>query len=81
MKTIMKTLQILTAVLFTGMLSAQTIIGKVTDNLDVIPFANVILKDSNQKIIAGTTTTDEGTFELKEDSLIKAARIYAELCE
>ncbi|WP_397444735.1 TonB-dependent receptor domain-containing protein [Polaribacter sp. R77954] len=61
----MKTLQILTAVLFTGMLSAQTIIGKVTDNLDVIPFANVILKDNNAKIVTGTTTNDNGTFELK----------------
>ena len=61
----MKTLQILIALLLTTIISAQTITGKVSDNTEVIPFANVILKDSNQKIIAGTTTTDEGTFELK----------------
>ncbi|PQJ81017.1 hypothetical protein BTO18_13625 [Polaribacter porphyrae] len=65
MNTKMKTLQILIALLFSGILAAQTITGKVSDNIDVIPFANVILKDGTQKIVAGTTTTDEGTFELK----------------
>ena len=65
MKTNMKNTLITITLLFTGIITAQTITGKVADNLEVIPFANVILKDSNQKIIAGTTTTDEGTFELK----------------
>lgn len=53
------------AFLFSGIITAQTITGKVTDKTEVIPFANVILKDNNQKIIAGTTTNDAGTFELK----------------
>ena len=65
MNTKMKTLQILIALLFTSIISAQTIKGKVSDNIDVIPFANVILKNSSNKIVSGTTTTDEGTFELK----------------
>ncbi|WP_258848535.1 TonB-dependent receptor domain-containing protein [Polaribacter sp. WD7] len=38
--------------------------GKVTDNLDVIPFANVVLKQQNT-IVTGTTTSDDGLFELK----------------
>ena len=61
----MKTLPILIALLITTAICTQTIKGKVTDVADVIPFANVILKDSNNKIIAGTTTTDEGKFELQ----------------
>ncbi len=43
----------------------QIITGKIADNRDIIPFSNIILKNSNNKIIAGTTTTDEGKFELK----------------
>lgn len=65
MKTTKKTLQILIALFFTGILTAQTITGKVADNLDVVPFANVILKDNQQKIITGATTKNDGTFELK----------------
>lgn len=65
MKTTKKTLQILIALFFTGILTAQTVTGKVADNLDVIPFANVILKDNQQKIITGATTKNDGTFELK----------------
>ena len=64
MKTTMKTLQILIAILFSGILASQTITGKVTESIDVIPFANVILKQNNT-LITGTTTTDEGFFELK----------------
>jgi len=60
----MKTITLLISLLFSTTLFAQTITGKVTDNLDVIPFANVILKDANNKTIAGTTTTDEGGFAL-----------------
>lgn len=60
-----KTLQILIALFFTGILTAQTVTGKVADNVDVIPFANVILKDNQQKIITGATTKNDGTFELK----------------
>ncbi|UAM97855.1 TonB-dependent receptor [Polaribacter litorisediminis] len=65
MKTNMKKVLIMIAFLFSGIITAQTITGKVTDKTEVIPFANVILKDNNQKIIAGTTTNDAGTFELK----------------
>lgn len=65
MKTNMKKVLIMIAFLFSAIITAQTITGKVTDKTDVIPFANVILKDNNQKIIAGTTTNDAGTFELK----------------
>ena len=46
-----------------GILASQTIKGKVTDKNGVIPFANVIIKNNN-KIIAGTTTTDLGTFQI-----------------
>ncbi|MDG1396793.1 MAG: TonB-dependent receptor [Polaribacter sp.] len=65
MKTKIKTLPILIALLITTAICTQTIKGKVTDVVDVIPFVNVILKGINNKIIAGTTTTDEGKFELK----------------
>ena len=61
----MKTIKLFIFLLFSSSLLSQTITGKVTDKTDVIPFANVILKDNNQKIVAGTTTTDAGVFELK----------------
>ncbi len=65
MKTNKKNTLLLIAFLFTGIITAQTIIGKVSDNTAAIPFANVILKDITNKTVGGTTTTDEGTFELK----------------
>lgn len=61
----MKTLQTLILLFFIATLSGQTITGKITDNTDVIPFANVIIKDNNQKIVTGTTTKNDGTFDLK----------------
>lgn len=66
----MKTIKLLIILLFSTTLFSQTITitGKVTDNIDIIPFANVILKDANLKTITGTTTTDEGTFELKANA-------------
>lgn len=64
----MKTLKLLIILLFSTSLFSQTITGKVTDKIDVIPFANVILKNANNKTIAGATTTDEGTFELKANA-------------
>lgn len=63
--TYIKSAVLIVALLFSTVFFAQEITGKIADNTDVIPFANVILKDNNQKIVAGTTTTDEGTFELK----------------
>ena len=68
----MKTIKLLIFLLFSTSLFSQTITGKVTDNTDIIPFANVILKDAIGKTIAGTSTTDEGTFELKVN-----ARMYS----
>tara|TARA_R110002126_G_C10489807_1_gene503471 strand:+ start:20087 stop:22420 length:2334 start_codon:yes stop_codon:yes gene_type:complete len=56
-------------------ITAQKITGKVTDNTAVIPFANVILKDANGKTVAGTTTTDEGAFELKANAGVYSIEI------
>ncbi len=43
----------------------HSIKGKITDaNNKPIAFANIILKDSIQKIITGTTSSDKGTFTL-----------------
>lgn len=61
----LKTVLTILLLTFSSLFYAQIITGKVADNTDVIPFANVILKDSNNKIIAGTTTSDAGKFELK----------------
>ena len=60
----MKPFKLLIFLLFSSSLLSQTITGKVTDNLDVIPFANVVLKQQNT-IVTGTTTSDDGLFELK----------------
>lgn len=59
-----KSALLIVSLLFSTVFLAQNITGKVADNLDIIPFANVILK-SNSKIVAGTTTNDDGAFELK----------------
>ncbi|WP_298762713.1 TonB-dependent receptor [uncultured Polaribacter sp.] len=64
----MKTIKLLIILLFSTSLFSQTITGKVTDKINVIPFANAILKDANNKTIAGTTTTDEGSFALNAKS-------------
>lgn len=64
----MKTIKLLIFLLFSTSLFSQTIIGNVTDKIDIIPFVNVILKDANNKTITGTTTTDEGRFELTAKS-------------
>ena len=53
------------ALLVSGMLTAQTITGKVIDNLGTIPFANVSITNKKGDIITGTTTNDNGFFELK----------------
>ena len=55
----------LLVLLFSGILTAQTITGKVTDKNDIIPFANVTITDYQNKIIAGITSDDNGLFELK----------------
>ncbi len=44
---------------------SQTITGKVSDNLGSVAFADVILKDTNNTIVTGTTTNDDGTFSIK----------------
>ncbi|WP_299048114.1 TonB-dependent receptor [uncultured Polaribacter sp.] len=60
----MKPFKLLIFLLFSSSLLSQTITGKVTDNLDVIPFANVVLKQQ-KTIVTGTTTSDDGLFDLK----------------
>lgn len=60
----MKILLIIT-LLFSGIIKSQIIKGKVTDKTDVIPFANVIIKNTTNKIVAGTTTDNNGLFEIK----------------
>ncbi|SDS54236.1 Outer membrane receptor proteins, mostly Fe transport [Polaribacter sp. KT25b] len=60
-----KTLNLLFTILCPAILFAQTITGKISDKTNVIPFANVILKDTNNNIISGTTTNNEGSFEVK----------------
>ena len=42
-----------------------SIIGKVVDSINSIEFSNVILKDQNNKIVKGTTTSEQGIFELR----------------
>jgi hypothetical protein len=61
----MKTLQLMLTLLLPVMLYGQTISGKVTDKTDIIPFANVIVKNTTDNIITGTTTDDQGLFGLK----------------
>jgi len=51
--------------LFPALIKAQTITGKVADKTEAIPYANVVITDTNQKTITGTTTDDTGFFSLK----------------
>jgi len=55
----------LVTLLVSGMLTAQIITGKVTDNIGVIPFANVSITNNKGEIISGTTTNENGLFEIK----------------
>lgn len=64
MNTKMKTLLLIT-LFFSSIMVSQTITGKVADKTDIIPFANVIVKNTTDKIISGTTTDDQGVFEVK----------------
>jgi hypothetical protein len=65
MKTKYTTLLIAGFLLSSVVLSAQTVSGKLTDKTNVIPFANVTITNTLNKVIAGTTTDDNGLFELK----------------
>ena len=60
----MKTLLLIT-LFFSSIIVSQTISGKVTDKTDIIPFANVIVKNTTDNIITGTTSDDQGLFEVK----------------
>ena len=55
----------LVILLFPFYLFSQTIRGKVQDQIEAIPYANVVLKDANNSPVTGTTTTEEGLFEIK----------------
>ena len=58
-------LGILFTVLFSTIIFSQTVKGRISDKNDIIPFANVTIKDTQNKIIAGTTSDDTGLFKLK----------------
>ncbi|QHI35438.1 hypothetical protein IMCC3317_07840 [Kordia antarctica] len=45
--------------------SQHTITGKVTDGTNPIPYANVVLLDNANKIISGSISEDDGSFEIK----------------
>jgi hypothetical protein len=60
----MKTLLLIT-LFFSSIIVSQTISGKVTDKTDSIQFANVIVKNTTNNIITGTTSDDQGLFEVK----------------
>jgi outer membrane receptor protein involved in Fe transport len=59
-----KTTILLITILFSTIGFAQKITGKVADKTDIIPFANVTITNNQNKIIAGTTSDDNGLFEL-----------------
>ncbi|WP_075340475.1 TonB-dependent receptor domain-containing protein [Tenacibaculum agarivorans] len=61
----MKRLALVTLLCISLFSHAQSIKGKVVDNLGNIAFADIILKDNSGKIIAGTNSNDEGVFLLK----------------
>jgi len=61
----MKRLALVTLLCISLFSSAQSIKGKVVDNLGNIAFADIVLKDNSGKIIAGTNSNDEGVFLLK----------------
>lgn len=63
-----KKLNLLLAILFPTILLAQTITGKITDKTGAIPFANIILKDKNNKIVSGTTTNNDGIFKVQTNT-------------
>ena len=71
----MKKLPLLFFILYSFVLTAQQgiISGKIIDkaNKKVLPYVNIICKDSTQKIINGGISTDKGTFLIKKLPLQK----------
>ncbi|RXJ45722.1 TonB-dependent receptor domain-containing protein [Gelidibacter gilvus] len=68
MKTKLKTLAYFILLLFPTIFYAQTITGKVIDKTDAVAFANVTITNSNNEIVTGTTTNENGFFLVKVDS-------------
>lgn len=65
MKSQIKTLSLLFIMLTQSIFYAQTISGKVVDETDVIPFANISITDDNNKIVTGSTTDENGLFSIE----------------
>ncbi|CAM1341659.1 TonB-dependent receptor domain-containing protein [Tenacibaculum amylolyticum] len=61
----MKRLVVLIGMLSSFSFFSQTIKGTVKDNFGTIAFADIILKDTSNAIITGTTSNDDGTFSLE----------------
>ena len=61
----MKRLALVTLLFLSVLVYAQQVKGKVVDALGNIAFADVVLKDTTGKVIAGTNSNDDGIFSLK----------------
>ncbi len=62
----LKTISLLSIILLSGYISAQTVTGKVSDEFgSPIPFANVIEKGTSN----GTTTDEEGNFSFRVNEI------------
>lgn len=68
MKTKMKILVFSILLLYPTIFCAQTITGKVMDKTDAVPFANVTITNTNNQIITGATTDENGLFLVRVDS-------------
>ncbi|APG65637.1 hypothetical protein LPB136_09795 [Tenacibaculum todarodis] len=64
MKTSKRVKALLIVLFFPVIIFAQSISGKVKDASENIPFADIIIKDALNKIITGTSTDDNGSFNI-----------------
>ncbi|CAL2079498.1 TonB-dependent receptor domain-containing protein [Tenacibaculum sp. 190524A05c] len=61
----MKRLTVVTFLFFSFLSFGQTIKGKVTDAVEDIGFADIVIRDNSNTIITGTSSDDNGNFEIK----------------
>ncbi len=61
----MKRLTVVTFLFFSFLSFGQTIKGKVTDAVGDIGFADIVIRDNSNTIITGTSSDDNGNFEIK----------------
>ena len=61
----MKRLTLVTFLFFSFLSFGQTIKGKVTDAVGDIGFADIVIRDNSNTIITGTSSDDNGNFEIK----------------